>query len=374
MPGFDLKKESYTTETRADLMFRRQELLLKISVYDSVEIREDLDDCNSKLAKILPASTQLTSTTSLGERRKKATSRKHSVADYHLSPELQRLTESTPQLPHYAGIMTRLRGPFHTRTLAFHLHPNDSSMEPEEMFLAESTGRRYTHAGTAVSLDIPETKEHDKRMYKGDLQLEGGSKKQMWTLPKNFPQEITERLQSLNKRITLGPLKERLKFKPDPIDQEDYKALRSFCSSTEPNVLARSDYEPDPEVNRNIPLHLVAWLGLEELLEKFLQWAPYLGKDYVNARNYYEATPLHVGTYELSTAGFTMLLDYGADVNATNHHKESVLDLVLYKEDGERLRLLLERGTDPKGKVGKLRKILGRKYVTKLLEARAARS
>lgn len=88
MPGFDLKKESYTTETRADLMFRRQELLLKISVYDSVEIREDLDDCNSKLAKILPASTQLTSTTSLGERRKKATSRKHSVADYHLSPEL----------------------------------------------------------------------------------------------------------------------------------------------------------------------------------------------------------------------------------------------------------------------------------------------
>jgi len=196
----------------------------------------------------------------------------------------------------------------------------------------------------------------------------------MWSLPKNFPQEITERLQSLNKRITLGPLKERLKFKPDPIDQEDYEALRSFCSSTEPNVLARSCYESDPEVNKNIPLYLAASLGLEELLEKLLQWAPYLGKDYVNARNNYEATPLHVGTYELSTAGFTMLLDYGADVNATNHHKESVLDLVLYKEDGEKLRLLLERGTDPKGKVGKLRKILGWKYVTKLLEARAARS
>ena len=177
-----------------------------------------------------------------------------------------------------------------------------------------------------------------------DLELEEAPKEQVWAFPKELSRETMEPVQSLNKNISLGPLKRNLKFKPKP-NEQDFDALHSFCSSPVPNVIARTCFEP--EKHKNTPLHLAAFLGLDELLGKPLQWAPYLGKDYVNARNRYGATPLHLGTQRLSTASLTLLLNGGADVNTVDCKDRSVLDYTVHALAVKKLQLLLERGAYP---------------------------
>lgn len=229
-------------------------------------------------------------------------------------------------------------------------NPGEDREEPQD---CETNPTEISQA-SAQRLDIPGTDKEDQWLYKWDVDIGKAAKKLKWSLPMKVSPKTRDLLLSLNDALALGTLTEELGFKPKWNTSADYNLLRSFFESPKPFVIARTTPQ---DSERNTPLHLAAWLGLGDALEKLLQWAPFLGRDYVNARNYYKATPLLLGTQRLPTKGLNLLLDHGADVNAVDSKGYSVLDYVLDIWDKEKTQLILRRGADVKGgKASKARK------------------
>lgn len=276
---------------------------------------------------------------------------------------------------------------FRNDALPAHSRRNTSSEGLTVLPVAETTVHGSSASVMQPSVDIPETEERYKWLYRADVQLDEATVAQRWSMPINPLTKIVQYPEFSNKEQLLGPLIERLKLPLGTsgrnLDNFGYAELRSLCSVKEPKVIAR--FVPDRRGWEKITaLHRAAFTGSKVVLEELLQWAPVLGKDYVNARTSRQATPLHYTMYTASTAATIMLLNYGGDVNAVDYEKNSALDVAIASRstfnqgwknrNTEQIRLLLNWGADHEGRTEALREILGAEYLDELLETRAART
>lgn len=387
MPNFDLSEPTNTSETRTDLTIRQNELMLKITVYGTEENRKDLETCRSRLADLGAASNRLKRTTNSSDTRKPASSKKRNELPRGMITYLKSIQpppqNTITQMPSRAG--------FRNDALPPHSRRNTSSEGLTVLPVAETTVRGSSSSVMQPSVDIPETEERYKWLYRADAQLDDATVAQWWSMPIHPLTKIVQYPEFPNKEQLLGPLMERLKLplrtSGKNLDDFGYAELRSLCSVKEPKVIAR--YVPDHRGWEKITaLHLAAYDGSEDILEELLQWAPVLGKDYVNARTLQQATPLHYTMYRASTAATIMLLNYGGDVNAVDEDNNSALDIAIAmrtrkllpprhgwkNRNTDQIRLLLKWGADHQGRTEALREILGAEYLDELLKTRATRA
>lgn len=360
--------------------------MLKVTVDDTEENRKDLETCGSRLADLRPAPNRLKRTTSSSDTRRPAGSKKRNDLPRGMITHLKSI-----QPPPQNTITQMPRVGFRNNALPAHSRRKTSSGGLTVMPVAETTVRGSNSSVIQPSVDIPETEERYKWLYKADVQLDAAIVARWWSMPIDPSTKIVQYPEFPNKEQLLGPLTERLKLplrtSGKNLDDFGYAELRSLCSVKEPKVIAR--YVPNHRGWEKITaLHLAAYDGSEDILEELLQWAPVLGKDYVNARTLQQATPLHYTMYRASTAATIMLLNYGGDVNAVDEDNHSALDIAIAMRtrnpftsrqgwkntNTEQIRLLLKWGADHEGRTEALREILGAEYLDELLETRAART
>jgi hypothetical protein len=389
MPNFDLSEPTNTSETRTDLTIRQKELMLKITVDDTEENRKDLETCRSRLADLGPAPNRSERTTNSSDTRRSASSKKRN----NLARGMIAYLKSVQPPPQSTITQMPSRAGFRNDALPAHSRRNTLSEGLTVIPVAETTVPLIQFSSSAIqpSINIPETEERYKWLYRADVQLDEARVAKRWSMPINPLTRILEYPELPDEGQLLGPLIERLKLplrtSGKNLDDFGYAELRSLCSVKEPKVIAR--FDPDHRGWEKITaLHLAAYDGSEDILEELLQWAPVLGKDYVNARTLQQATPLHYTMYRASTAVTIMLLNYGGDVNAVDEDNHSALDIAIdmrtregftsrqwWKDrNTERIRLLLNWGADHEGRTEALREILGAEYLDKLLKTRVARA
>ena len=131
-----------------------------------------------------------------------------------------------------------------------------------------------------------------------------------------------------------------------PLDEQNQAAqLAYILNRPNPRVIARqSDY--------TTPLHLAVTLGQEDSIKNLLEWAPYLGLDYVNAQSCTRETPLHFSLHNASTTVTELLLEYGANIEAVDYFGRTPLHTATRLGDLNQARLLLDCGADANKKDG----------------------